>query len=126
MGPWAYVQHLISTPRLPFTAAYFGSIALTLYFSLGASIFLFPVCHPTRLIELLVASDNLLDHYVMFDTTSLSNLVFGELFSHGLEWPANCYDLWSSAGSSMDDRMSEHGSKEILVASNTAHVLYLS
>jgi hypothetical protein len=37
MGPWAYVQHLISTPRLPFTAAYFGSIALTLYFSLGVS-----------------------------------------------------------------------------------------
>lgn len=35
MGPWTYVQHLISTPRLPFTAAYFGSIALTLYFSLG-------------------------------------------------------------------------------------------
>lgn len=35
MGPWAYAQHLMSTPRLPFTAAYFGSIALTLYFSLG-------------------------------------------------------------------------------------------
>ncbi|KAF9695816.1 hypothetical protein EKO04_006209 [Ascochyta lentis] len=31
----ALVQHLISGPRLPFTAAYFGSIALTLYFSLG-------------------------------------------------------------------------------------------
>ena len=37
MGPWAYVQHLASTPRLPFTAAYFGSIGLTLYFSLGVS-----------------------------------------------------------------------------------------
>ena len=35
MGPWAYIQHLASAPRLPFTAAYFGSIALTLYFSLG-------------------------------------------------------------------------------------------
>lgn len=33
----AQVQHLISGPRLPFTAAYFGSIALTLYFSLGVS-----------------------------------------------------------------------------------------
>jgi hypothetical protein len=31
------VQHLISGPRLPFTAAYFGSIALTLFFSLGVS-----------------------------------------------------------------------------------------
>lgn len=31
-------QHLISGPRLPFTAAYFGSIAMTLYFSLGVSL----------------------------------------------------------------------------------------
>lgn len=38
MGPWTYCQHLISTPRLPFTAAYFGSIGLTLYFSLGVSV----------------------------------------------------------------------------------------
>ncbi|KAK4158187.1 hypothetical protein C8A00DRAFT_39568 [Chaetomidium leptoderma] len=35
MGPWAYLQHLASTPRLPFTAAYFGSLGLTLYFSIG-------------------------------------------------------------------------------------------
>ncbi|KAI1467445.1 SFT2-domain-containing protein [Daldinia caldariorum] len=35
MGPMAYLQHLASGPRLPFTAAYFGSIALTIYFSMG-------------------------------------------------------------------------------------------
>lgn len=35
MGPWSYAKHLISGPRLPFTAAYFGSIALTLYFAIG-------------------------------------------------------------------------------------------
>ncbi|KAF2463227.1 SFT2-domain-containing protein [Lindgomyces ingoldianus] len=35
MGPITYMQHLISGARLPFTAAYFGSIALTLYFSLS-------------------------------------------------------------------------------------------
>ncbi|KAL7628259.1 protein transport protein sft2 [Parahypoxylon ruwenzoriense] len=35
MGPLAYVQHLLSTPRLPFTAAYFSSIALTIYFAAG-------------------------------------------------------------------------------------------
>ncbi|KAF2088899.1 SFT2-domain-containing protein [Saccharata proteae CBS 121410] len=35
MGPKQYVQHLLSGPRLPFTGAYFGSIALTLYFALG-------------------------------------------------------------------------------------------
>jgi hypothetical protein len=37
MGPVAYVQHLASGPRLPFTAAYFGSIGLTLYFAIGVS-----------------------------------------------------------------------------------------
>jgi hypothetical protein len=35
MGPLAYVQHLISGPRLPFTGAYLGSLALSLYFALG-------------------------------------------------------------------------------------------
>ncbi|PHH86224.1 hypothetical protein CDD83_10546 [Cordyceps sp. RAO-2017] len=34
MGPVTYVYHLLSTPRLPFTAAYFGSIVLTLVFAL--------------------------------------------------------------------------------------------
>jgi len=34
-GPWTYGAHLLSGQRLPFTAAYFGSIILTLYFSLG-------------------------------------------------------------------------------------------
>lgn len=37
MGPWSYAKHLISGSRLPFTAAYFGSIALTLYFAIGVS-----------------------------------------------------------------------------------------
>ena len=34
MGPMNYVYHLLSTPRLPFTAAYFGSIILTLVFAI--------------------------------------------------------------------------------------------
>lgn len=34
MGPMNYLYHLFSPPRLPFTAAYFGSIALTLVFAL--------------------------------------------------------------------------------------------
>jgi hypothetical protein len=41
MGPWSYAKHLISGSRLPFTAAYFGSIALTLYFAIGVSLFPF-------------------------------------------------------------------------------------
>ncbi|KAG2178450.1 hypothetical protein INT44_001602 [Umbelopsis vinacea] len=35
-GPWAHVKHMMSVERLPFTAAYVGTMALTLYFSLGA------------------------------------------------------------------------------------------
>ncbi|KAI5855691.1 Got1/Sft2-like family-domain-containing protein [Tricharina praecox] len=34
-GPITYAKHLMSTPRLPFTAAYFGTILCTLYFSVG-------------------------------------------------------------------------------------------
>jgi len=34
-GPSAYVAHLFSGPRVTFTAFYFSSIALTLYFSIG-------------------------------------------------------------------------------------------
>src|ERR1700756_285601 len=37
MGPIQYAQHLTSGSRLPFTAAYFGSIALTMYFAVGVS-----------------------------------------------------------------------------------------
>lgn len=37
MGPVNYVYHLLSTPRLPFTAAYFGSIIMTLVFAIKVS-----------------------------------------------------------------------------------------
>ena len=37
MGPLVYAKHLVSGPRLPFTAAYFGAIAMTLYFAVGVS-----------------------------------------------------------------------------------------
>ena len=43
LGPLTYLRHLTSGPRLPFTAAYFGSIGLTLYFTLGVSSFLNPL-----------------------------------------------------------------------------------
>lgn len=38
MGPLVYAQHLISGPRLPFTAAYFGSITMTLVFAIKVSL----------------------------------------------------------------------------------------
>ncbi|CAO3592612.1 unnamed protein product [Absidia cylindrospora] len=35
-GPMAHIKHMISKERLPFTISYVGSMALTLYASLGA------------------------------------------------------------------------------------------
>ena len=51
MGPLQYAQHLISGSRLPFTAAYFGSIFLTIYFAVGVSLLLFSYrfSHSSRL-----------------------------------------------------------------------------
>lgn len=36
IGPINHMKHLVSRERLPFSFAYIGSLALTLYFSLGA------------------------------------------------------------------------------------------
>ncbi|XP_071946245.1 uncharacterized protein [Antedon mediterranea] len=33
-GPWAHIKHLCSVQRLPFTIAYFGTMAATLYFAM--------------------------------------------------------------------------------------------
>lgn len=38
-GPMAYIKHLMSPTRIPFTTAYFGSLGLTLYFAIGVVIF---------------------------------------------------------------------------------------
>lgn len=38
MGPITYAKHLVSGPRLPFTAAYFASIFMTLYFAVAVSL----------------------------------------------------------------------------------------
>ncbi|KAL7420988.1 Protein transport protein sft2 [Cryptotrichosporon argae] len=34
-GPWNHLKHVCSAERLPFSLAYFGSLALTLFFSIG-------------------------------------------------------------------------------------------
>ena len=36
-GPVAHLKHIFGPERLPFTAAYLGSLAMTLYFALGVS-----------------------------------------------------------------------------------------
>ncbi|RQM06115.1 hypothetical protein DH86_00003358 [Scytalidium sp. 3C] len=80
MGPWTYFQHLTSTPRLPFTATYFGSIALTLYFSLGLGF----------------------DAYLLRDPTGMSDMVSGQLLPYGLQRLAPGNQFWSAQGSGLD------------------------
>lgn len=47
MGPLVYVKHLISEARLPFTAAYLGSIGMTLYSAVGVRfLHTLPTLHP--------------------------------------------------------------------------------
>jgi len=55
MGPLTYAKHLLSTPRLPFTAAYFGSIALTLYFAVGVSSSFSLITFPSPPLSVLVS-----------------------------------------------------------------------
>ncbi|EIN05834.1 SFT2-domain-containing protein [Punctularia strigosozonata HHB-11173 SS5] len=40
IGPINHIKHLISKERLPFTVAYFSSLALTIYFSVGVHSYL--------------------------------------------------------------------------------------
>ncbi|KAI6142346.1 ER-to-golgi vesicle protein transport Sft2 [Pisolithus tinctorius] len=40
VGPINHIKHLLSQERLPFSAVYFSSLGLTLYFSLGAQSYL--------------------------------------------------------------------------------------
>ncbi|CAJ0905951.1 9592_t:CDS:1, partial [Entrophospora sp. SA101] len=37
-GPMAYLKHVTSRERLPFSIAYFGSLVATLYFAIGVNL----------------------------------------------------------------------------------------
>lgn len=78
MGPWTYMNHLISAPRLPFTATYFGSIALTLYFSLGVSVYIDKPFPPSsNNLILCVASKQAVDLDLGDYSNNLLDLVSG-------------------------------------------------
>ncbi|KAJ9138535.1 Protein transport protein SFT2 [Coniochaeta hoffmannii] len=66
MGPMAYVQHLASGPRLPFTAAYFGSIGLTLYFAIGLRSTLLTL--PCAIIQIITLAWYLVSYFPMGST----------------------------------------------------------
>ncbi|KAF8622610.1 hypothetical protein AX15_006868 [Amanita polypyramis BW_CC] len=54
IGPINHIKHLISPERLPFSAVYFSSLGLTLYFSLGAkSYFGSLICGAVQVLALI-------------------------------------------------------------------------
>lgn len=125
MGPLTYIQHLLSTPRLPFTAAYFGSIALTLYFAVGVSSslssdayrpcpytfdlhasgpYMFRLLHDlhpadTKLL-VTIATQHPPDPHLLHRPTCRSRLVPCQLFSHGRHGVTVCSEVWHEQGRS--------------------------
>lgn len=117
MGPMAYVQHLLSGPRLPFTGAYFGSIIMTFIFALKVSHFV-SFCFILRLKHALQAMSRSLQylsspkrsrltqllarvatqHIPHLDfrrhTDSLPHMVPSQLLSHGIQRTADSNYLW--------------------------------
>jgi hypothetical protein len=67
------VQHLFSGPRLPFTGAYFGSIALTIYFSIGVSSASLPLLVPVILQRTLSIPDTGLSKLIPVDFMITTN-----------------------------------------------------
>jgi hypothetical protein len=123
MGPWAYATHLMSTPRLPFTAAYFGSIALTLYFSLGVSI---PNISFGQLANLNwhAAPKHSSDTDIRYCTIGMLALVLGQLFPDGFQWSSISDLLWCTTGCGMDDRVEmDAGRITVLVLFWSAHYI---
>lgn len=112
MGPMTYLYHLLSTPRLPFTAAYFGSIILTLVFALKVSAS--PDGKTRLLLTLDLASQHSLDPFLGPYPARLSALVSDQLFPYGINWSAPSYIVWNQTSHCLDDGLEylscRHGS----------------
>lgn len=124
MGPWAYATHLMSTPRLPFTATYFGSIALTLYFSLGVSI---PniFCRQLANLNWHAAPKPSSDADIQYCTIGMLALVLGQLFPDGFQWSSIGDLLWCTTGCGMDDRVEmDAGRITVLMLFWSAHYIF--
>lgn len=102
MGPRAYVAHLTSGPRLPFTAVYLGSIAMTIYFAVGVSPEP-PGGRPTKLTA--IASFDHLDSSLFDHTTGGLGMVSSQLLSHGKHWPQVCSQSRGRPPDCLDERL---------------------
>ncbi|KAJ0149538.1 Pyrrolocin cluster transcription factor fsdR [Fusarium oxysporum f. sp. albedinis] len=100
MGPMNYVYHLLSTPRLPFTAAYFGSITLTLVFALKVRSSLRWAEDFTYIPKASQHNSHLI---LRSCSTCLPALVLDQLFPYGIYRTALCHIVWCKASNSMDD-----------------------
>ena len=90
------VRHLVSQERLPFTATYFGSIALTLWFALGVCLL------RTPLLRLLLTTSPDQKYHTNSDVVDRSacgaGVVSDKLFPHGLDWSSLCCTVrWRSS-----------------------------
>lgn len=103
MGPWAYVQHLTSGPRLPFTAGYLGSLALSLYFAVGVSPLLIAQAADRSLQISAAQYLSYLD--ISHHSTRLLGLVHGQLLPHGVKRTSPGDHFWRQARGCVDDRL---------------------
>ncbi|KAH9834450.1 ER-to-golgi vesicle protein transport Sft2 [Rhodofomes roseus] len=71
IGPINHMKHLISKERLPFSCAYIGSLALTLYFSLG------PHSYIGSLIGAIVQVVALVSYVLAYFPGGITTLRFG-------------------------------------------------
>jgi hypothetical protein len=112
MGPLAYLKHLASTPRLPFTAAYFGSLGLTLYFSIGVSQARVWVTAGAGAKSSLASKH---DSYGVCGAcpTGLTVMVSCELLPDGLQRASPCQQLRCPPGSSLDDELRNERSRGV-------------
>lgn len=70
-GPLAHLKHILTPERLPFTGAYVGSLALTLYFAVARQSYL-----PT-LICAIVQCGALISYFVAYFPGGWQTLSFG-------------------------------------------------
>jgi len=70
-GPLAHLKHITSPERLPFSGAYFGSLALTLYFAIARQAYL-----PT-LICAIVQCAALVTYFLSNFPGGTTTLIFG-------------------------------------------------
>lgn len=102
-------RHLLSGPRLPFTGAYFGSIAATLYFSIGVSKtpddLLLPLPYRWRTLTqtCTIVAQHLLDLDCCHCTDSVPAMVPGQLLPTRINRSSLRHTLWCEQSGRVDE-----------------------